>query len=158
MQVSGATAGRGGFGPQASICFYGTGIDTQYSGTRIYWLVAGESQGERMQQLPASIGSNQPPASFPFSIELTPHTTYFSALTTAHGNNFFGPLVSSTPLIETLLVPHLDSVSTESAQLEVILQGIILAAPHDVTVALNGTMLGDRSACPPAYYRTALTM
>ena len=143
MQVSGATAGRGGFGPQASICFYGTGIDTQYSGTRIYWLVAGESQGERMQQLPASIGSNQPPASFPFSIELTPHTTYFSALTTAHGNNFFGPLVSSTPLIETLLVPHLDSVSTESAQLEVILQGIILAAPHDVTVALNGTMLGD---------------
>jgi hypothetical protein len=59
--------------------------------------------------LPPLRGSNQPPSSFPFTVELVPHTTYFSALTTAHGNNFFGPLVSSTPVDETVQVYHLDT-------------------------------------------------
>jgi hypothetical protein len=76
-------------------------------------------------------------------VELTPHTTYFSALTTAHGNNFFGPLVSSTAVDETVQVHRLDPTSTRPAQLEVILQGVILAFPHDVSIVLNGTTLGD---------------
>jgi len=143
MEITGASAGSGGFGPQAAISFYGTGIDTPYSGTRVYWLAVGESQGARIQQLPPSTGSNQPPASFPFTIELTPHTTYFSALTTSNGNNFFGPVISSTAIDETMHASHIDTTAAEPAQLEVVLQGIILAIPHDVTVALNGTTLGD---------------
>jgi uncharacterized repeat protein (TIGR01451 family) len=143
MQISGASAGPGGFGPQAEIYFYGTGIDTQYSGTRVYFLTTGQSPGERIQQLPPSTGSNQPPASFPFTVELTPHTTYFSALTTAKGNNFFGPLISSTPVDETIQVSHLDATSAEPAQVDVILQGVILAVPHDVAITLNGATLGD---------------
>ena len=42
LQITGATAGPGGFGPQAAINFYGTGINTAFSGTRVYWLVAGD--------------------------------------------------------------------------------------------------------------------
>jgi hypothetical protein len=143
MQITGAAGGPGGFGPQAAICFYGTGIDTPYSGNRIYWLAAQEAPGERIQQLPPSTGSNQPSASFPFSVEIAPKTTYFPALITADGNNFFGPLVSTTPTDETLQVSRLDTTSTEAAYLDVVLQGIIQAFPHDVTVALNGTTLGD---------------
>ncbi|MFZ0309284.1 MAG: C25 family cysteine peptidase [Candidatus Sulfotelmatobacter sp.] len=143
MEITGASAGPGGFGPQAAINFYGTPIDTPYSGTRVYWLAVGESQGARIQQLPPSTGSNQPPASFPFTVELTPHTTYFSALITSNGNNFFGPIVSTTSVDEVLQVSHLATAAAEPAQLEVILQGIILAVPHDVTVALNGATLGD---------------
>ncbi len=143
IKVMGASAGPGGFGPQAAIGFYGTGIDTPYSGTRIYWLAIGNTPGQRIQQLPPSTGSNQPEASFPFTVEFTPHTTYFAALTTSNGHNFFGPLVSTTPVQQTMQVPHLDSNSAEPAMLEVTLQGIILAVPHDVTVALNGTTLGN---------------
>jgi uncharacterized repeat protein (TIGR01451 family) len=143
IQIAGASAGPGGFGPQATICFYGTGIDTQYSGTRVYWLASEESYGARIRHLPFSAGSNQPPATFPFTVELAPRTTYFSALTTAQGNNFFGPIVSPTAVDQTLQVNHLDTTSTEPARLQVILQGAILAFPHDVTVALNGTTLGD---------------
>ena len=143
IQITGASAGPGGFGPQAAIYFYGTGIDTQYSGTRVYWLAAEESHGARIPRLPLSVGSNQPPASFPFTVELTPRTTYFSALTTSQGNNFFGPLVSSTAIDETIQVNHLDTTSTQQVRLQLILQGIILAIPHDVTIALNGTTLGD---------------
>ena len=143
MQINGASVGPGGFGPQAAIYFYGTGIDTQYSGTRVYFLAKEESRGRRIHSLPPSTGSNQPPASFPFTVELTPRTTYFSALTTANGDNFFGPIISSTPVDETIQVSHLDTISTETGQLDVILQGVILAIPHDVAITLNGTPLGN---------------
>jgi uncharacterized repeat protein (TIGR01451 family) len=143
MQITGATAGPGGFGPQAAINFYGTGIDTVFSGTRVYWLAAGEARGARIRQLPVSSGSNQPPVSYPATVELQQHTIYFSALLTTNGQNFFGALVSPTPVEQVLQVPHLSATSTQAAQLEVVLQGVITAFPHDVAVALNGTPLGD---------------
>jgi len=164
IKITGTTAGPGGFGPSAAIQFYGTGIDTQYSGTRVYWLVANDEPGLRIHTLQPSRGSNQPPANFPYTVELTPHTTYFAALITTAGNNFFGSLVSSTPLDQTLYVPHLDKNSTELAKLDVTLQGIVLAFPHDVTISLNGTSLGDvtftgqakgrfRASLPPGILR-----
>ena len=143
IEITDASVGPGGFGPQAAIYFYGTGIDTQYSGTRVYFLAKEESRGRRIHSLPPSTGSNQPPPSFPFTVELTPRTTYFSALTTANGNNFFGPIISSTPVDETIQVSHLDRTSTEPAQFDVILQGVILAEPHSVNITLNKTTLGD---------------
>jgi uncharacterized repeat protein (TIGR01451 family) len=144
IEITSASPGPGGFGPQAALQFYGTGIDTQYSGTRVYWLVAADEPGRRIHKLQPSTGSNQPPASFPATVELTPHTTYFAALITPNGNNFFGSLVSSMPLDQTIYVPHLDKNSTEPAKLEVVLQGIILGFPHNVTITLNGTSsLGD---------------
>jgi uncharacterized repeat protein (TIGR01451 family) len=143
IQITGASGGPGGFGPQAALQFYGTGVDTQYSGTRVYWLAVGDGPGQRIHQLPASTGSNQPPASFPFIVEYTPRTTYFAALINSNGDNFFGPLVSSTALDQTMYVPHLDKTSTAPARLEVILQGVILGFPHDVAIAVNGSPLGN---------------
>lgn len=142
MEITGASAGPGGFGPQAAINFYGTAIDTLYSGTRVYWLVEGDTPGERIQQLQQTTGSNQPPVSFPFTVEWKPRTTYFAAFITPNGNNFFGALVSSAPVDQVIHVPHLDKTSTEPAKLEVVLRGIILGVPHDVTIALNGTTAG----------------
>jgi len=76
-------------------------------------------------------------------VQLQQHTVYFSALITTDGENFFGSLVSPTPVEQVLHVPHLDIASPESARLEVSLQGVIVGFPHDVAVALNGTNLGD---------------
>jgi uncharacterized repeat protein (TIGR01451 family) len=143
IQITGATAGPGGFGPQAAINFYGTGINTVFSGTRVYWLVAEDGQGARIPQLPISSGPNQPPASYSSTVELQQHTIYFAALLTTNGENFFGALVSPTPVEQILQVPHLNLNSTQPATLEVVLQGVITAYPHDVTVTLNGTSLGD---------------
>jgi peptidase C25-like protein/uncharacterized protein DUF11 len=143
IEITGATAGPGGFGPLAAINFYGTGINTLYSGTRVYWLVAGEGDAAHIRRLPASSGSNQPPASFLNTVELRQHTTYFAALLTPNGDNFFGAFVSPTPVEQVLQVPHFDKTSTEPSRIEVVLQGVITGIPHDVTVALNGTVLGD---------------
>ena len=143
LQITGATAGPGGFGVQAAINFYGTGINTVFTGTRVYWLVAGEGHGARIPRLPVSSGSNQPPASYSATVELQQHTIYFSALLTSNGENFFGALVSPTPVDQVLELPHLNTTSTHAARLEMALQGVITAFPHDVTVVLNGTPLGD---------------
>jgi uncharacterized repeat protein (TIGR01451 family) len=143
MKITGALPGPGGFGAQAALEFYGTGIDTPYSGTRAYWLATGEPTGQRIQRLPAGAGSNQPPLNFPAAVEFTPHTTYFAALITSDGNNFFGSLVSSTPVDQTVTTPNFDASSTNPSQMEVVLQGVILGIPHEVTVTLNGTTLGN---------------
>jgi len=143
IEITGATAGPGGFGSGAAINFYGTGLNTVFSGTRVYWLTVGNEPGMRIQQLPPSFGSNQPPANYTATVELQQHTIYFSALITTTGQNFFGSLVSNTPLDQSIEVPHLDTNSMQAAQIEVSLQGIIAGFPHDVVVAVNGTNVGD---------------
>lgn len=143
IMITGASAGPGGFGAQASVQFYGMGIDTQYSGTRVYWLVSEHGPGKRIYQLPASTGSNQPTASYRETVELTPHTTYFAALITTDGNNFFGPLISSTAIDETVNAPLVDKNSSDAAALQVILQGVTLGSEHNVTISMNGTSLGN---------------
>jgi hypothetical protein len=158
IEITGATAGPGGFGPQAAVNFYGTGIDTLYSGTRVYWLVPGEGNGARIRRRAASAGSNQPPESFPFAVEFEQRSVYFAALLTPNGDNFFGSFVSSTPVNQFLHVPHLDKASTEPARLEVVLQGVTAGFPHDVTVALNGTTLGDITFTGQDKGRLAITV
>ncbi len=143
LQITGATAGPGGFGPQAAIQFYGTGINTVFTGIRVYWLRAGEGRGVRIQRLPVSSGSNLPAKSYSTTVGLQQHTIYFAALLTTNGENFFGALVSPAPVEQVLEVPHPSTTSTQAARLEVVLQGIITAFPHDVSVVLNGTTLGD---------------
>ena len=91
-------------------------------------------------------------------MELTPHTTYFSALITADGNNFFGPIISPTPVDETVNVSNIATAAAEPAQMEVILQGVILAIPHDVTIALNGTTVGDLTFTGQAKGRFRVTL
>jgi uncharacterized repeat protein (TIGR01451 family) len=143
MQITGAAAGPGGFGPQAAIYFYGTGIDTVFSGTRVYWLVASDAKGPRITQLQPSSGSNQPPASYMTTVELAQHTIYFGALLTPSDENFFGAFVSPTPVEQVLPAPHFDANAVQPSRLEVVLQGVIIGFPHDVQVALNGSILGD---------------
>src|SRR5207244_11472851 len=102
-----------------------------------------DGRGARIPHLAASSGSNQPPANYSSTVELQQHAIYFSALITSNDENFFGALVSSTPLDQILGTPHLDTNSTHAAHLEISLQGVILGFPHDVAISLNGTNLGD---------------
>lgn len=143
VQITGAVPGPGGFGPQAAIYFYGTGIDTPFSGTREYWLVSGNGPGARIPQLQPASGSNQPPADYLATVELQQHTTYFAALLTPDDENFFGAIISPTPVEQVLNTPQFDTKSTLPARLNVVLQGVIVAYPHDVQVELNGTNVGD---------------
>jgi uncharacterized repeat protein (TIGR01451 family) len=143
IRITGAGVGDRGFGPQAAIEFYGTGIDTPYSDKRVYWLVAGDQPGKRILRESGHGDDGWQPQSFPETVELKPRTTYFAALLRENTDNFFGALVSSTPVNQILRAPSIASGSIAEAKLQVVLQGVTEGVPHNVSVTINGANLGD---------------
>src|SRR5262249_57632054 len=70
----------GPLGPSDAIEFYGTGIDTPYSDTRVYWLVSEHVAGHRIATLPVTSSNGPVPTSFPSTVIREDRTTYFGAL------------------------------------------------------------------------------
>jgi uncharacterized repeat protein (TIGR01451 family) len=137
-------AQNGLFGPSDSIEFYGTGIDTPFSGTRVYWLISGWGPGTRIKSVPAAGSGASSANSFPVSVLFQQRTTYFAALLNGENNdNFFGAIVDSTPVDQTLTIAHLDPGATAPATLDVTLQGVTEGQEHRVDVSLNGLPLGE---------------
>ena len=134
----------GPLGPNDSIEFYGTGIDTPFSDTRVYWLVRGSRPGMRINPIsPASSGSSQAP-SFPFTVVLQERTTYFATLLNGENNdNFFGATVTSEPVDQQLTVAHADPNSGMQITVDITLQGATDQQAHRVSVAFNGASIGE---------------
>ena len=143
MRITGASEGYGNLGSKAAIEFYGKGLDSPYSDKRVYWLVVGDRPGKRIQEQPVVEEARPQAQSFPRVVELKPRTTYFAALLRENSDNFFGALVSSTPVDQVLEAVDVASSGVDDARLEVVLQGVIAGASHDVTVTVNGANLGN---------------
>ncbi len=122
--------------------FYGTGLDTSTTDTRVYWLVNGPVNKNHIETSTAS-GGESAGTDFLAEIERRDRSIYFPAAARPDGIDFFGDPVTSTPLEENLSIPHLSS--SDGAQLEVALQGVSAGA-HNVTVALNGVTLNGSIA------------
>ncbi len=128
------------FGSQSAIEFYGTAIDTPYSGQRVYWLAEGRGPGLRVGDAAGSGSAGPQAQSFTQTLELKPRTTYFGTLLRDNIDDFFGPLISSVPESETVNVANLAS---GEGKLAVALQGVTDGQQHTVTVMLNGSTLGE---------------
>ncbi|MFL6228859.1 MAG: C25 family cysteine peptidase [Pyrinomonadaceae bacterium] len=75
--------------------------------------------------------------SFAYTVELKERLIYFSSLLNGDAENYFGQLISSQPVTETLTARHLAATDdAQGAQLEVALQGVS-AGSHAVRVFLN---------------------
>ena len=129
----------------AAIEFYGRSFDSAYTDQRVYWLVVGDRPGKRIHEQPAVGDGGPQPQSFPRTVELKQRTTYFAALLRENTDNFFGALVSSTPVDQVLDAPDVASSAVDDDRLEVMLQGVTAGAPHDVIVTVNGANLGNLS-------------
>ncbi|MGA7854523.1 MAG: C25 family cysteine peptidase, partial [Candidatus Acidiferrales bacterium] len=126
-----------------AIEFYGTGIDTPFSGTRVYWLIHGSQIGKRIPVSWLQSSGASGVQSFLSSVTLEQRTTYFAALLNGpNADNFFGALVSTEPVDQDLVATHYDATSSLSGQLSVTLQGVSSGQPHSVSVALNGSAVG----------------
>ena len=133
-------------GPNATgaLEFYGTGIDTPFSGTRVYWLVAESGSPRRILTVTAPNAGSPAPSSFPFTVIRQDRVSYFAALLNGENNdNFFGPAVTSDPVDQDLLVANLDTASSQSITLDVAVQGVTDAQEHRVSVQLNGSNVGE---------------
>ena len=103
--VNGGASGR--LEPTDSIEFYGQGLDTVGTDLRTYYLLSSTTPGLRLQ-----LGSdlNGPPTqaqSFPLTIERKDRTIYFAGLKNGEASNWFGPIITSTPVTQSLTVTHL---------------------------------------------------
>jgi Peptidase family C25. len=139
IKVSGELDGRFDFND--AVEFYATGLNTPYSDTRVYWLVAGSSPGQRITTLPGGKLGTAPPSSFPYTAERKDRTLYFSSLRNGEQENFFGPVVSSDEVDQSLSLRQIDRNSKAQTVVEVGLQGVTISA-HQVRVSLNGNELG----------------
>ena len=134
----------GPLGPNDGIEFYGTGIDTPYSGTRVYWLVSGNRPGLRISNVNSG-GSGAPSVgSFPCTVLFEQRTTYFAALLNGENNdNFFGSIVTSEPVDQSFNVTNIDRTSSMPVTMDVTLQGVTDQQAHQVAIEFNGTPVGE---------------
>ena len=84
------------------------------------------------------------PANFAYTTEIKERLVYFANLLNGDEENFFGRVVSSTPVTQTLTVSNPDLTATGPATLEFALQGVASQsfANHQVSVAFNGVTIG----------------
>jgi peptidase C25-like protein len=137
MIVNGELDGR--FDTSDSIEFYGVGLNSAATNSHTYWVVAGGQKGARIKTF-STAGNLNAPGSFTTSVERKDRTLYFSGLRNGETENFFGPVVASTAVDQSLTLTNIASTSS-SAALEVHLQGVTLT-PHQVRVTFNGTEVG----------------
>jgi autotransporter-associated beta strand protein len=126
--------------PGDAIEFYGHGIDTRYSNTRLYWVTAGLG-GQQLMTTQAPVATADAGRSFAETLEIRQRLYYFSAIKNGGAEKFFGPQVPSTGLARIFPTPALDVFSSSSGALTVAVQGLS-AGPHSISVVLNGVLLG----------------
>jgi uncharacterized repeat protein (TIGR01451 family) len=124
--------------------FYGTGIDTPYSDSRVYWLVCGTQPGTRVTRAPAATSGGSTAPDFLFTVIHEDRTTYFATLLNGEDqDNFFGDAVTTEPVDEQLTVANLSTNSALPATIDVTLQGATDQQPHRVSVSFNGNPVGE---------------
>ena len=99
MIVNGEQGGR--LNPSDSIEFYGVGLNSTATNTHVYWLVAGGQSGARIKTTKA-VGGQAAPGSFVAAVERKDRTLYFAGLRNGETENFFGPVVASTAVDQSL--------------------------------------------------------
>jgi hypothetical protein len=131
----------GVFGPGDAIEFYGVGLDTPSSDTRVYWLVEGFKPGKRVE-LSHSQGGRIVSSSFPHTVQVKDRRIYLPAIKNGEEENFFGAVVYGSGVDQLLGVKHLDLAASEDALVEVVLQGGTNVS-HRVEVSLNNHEVGE---------------
>ncbi|MEW6129645.1 MAG: C25 family cysteine peptidase [Acidobacteriota bacterium] len=123
-----------------TIEFYGLGLDNTVTNERVYWLVNGATTGARIKSAKIS-GGVAGTTRFQSAVEHKDRTLYFSALKNGEAENFFGALINSTGVDQTLNLTNLATSPTGTATLGVNVQGVTNTA-HQVQVLLNGKAVG----------------
>jgi hypothetical protein len=132
--------------------FYGHGQESPTDETQTYYLVIQPHNfGTRIRDLgyrnPPSLPPPSGPTGFEYTVERRERMIYFSGLRNGDVENFYGQVITNTPVTSSMPIRNLDAASVAAgtqAQLEVSLQGVTNQA-HLVRVVFNGRDLGNLS-------------
>jgi hypothetical protein len=132
----------GHFDALDSIEFYGTALDTPWTDVHSYYLRSGPTAGARVRT--SSTSAATPVTAFTQTVERRDRVFFLSNLD--DDDSFFGPVVSSDPIAQTLRLRNL--AASGDVTLSVSLVGtsdVDDPIQHQVTVDLNGHRAGELS-------------
>ncbi len=92
--------------------------------------------------------------SFNSTVEFKHHFIYYTSLLNGDTENYFGNVVSSIPVPQTLNVPNPEPTADGPARLEIAIQGVLgqSASNHIVNVSLNGALVTTLNFGPLEHY------
>ena len=126
--------------------FYGRGLDTVESDTRIYYLIADTTTaGKRIQpRILRNIGGNVITNNYRAFAEKKERTNYLYDFLNGDAENYWGRVISSTPPITPIPITltGIDFTSTTSVTFTLKMKGFSQTA-HQTRVVLNGNVLAD---------------
>ncbi len=123
-----------------SVEFYGVALDTATTDKQIYWLTSNLGMGKRINVQSSPGGNNNGPSSFQYTVERKDRSLYFSSLRNGDAENWFGPVINTNPVSQTVNIHNHDANAIGQAEIEIALQGVTTNA-HQVTISLNGQAL-----------------
>jgi uncharacterized repeat protein (TIGR01451 family) len=125
-----------------TIEFFGSGVDTPSAGGHIYFVALNKGKALRIGAQGATRSGAPAAASYPYAFSRKERTVFFAALTNnGDGENFFGAIVTTWPVSESLTVTNADPNGGD-AQLELVIQGATDRFKHSISVVLNGHEIG----------------
>lgn len=83
--------------------------------------------------------------SFDYTVQIKERLVYYANLLNGDEENFFGRVISSSPVTQTLTVSNPDLTAAGPASVQFALQGVLnqSGTNHDVTVSFNGVTIGS---------------
>lgn len=124
-----------------SIEFFGHGLDTPETATQTYYLIKGDSAGQRLPE--ESVGEVEPgkvAASFRNTATLKERTIYFAGIPNTENEKWFGALIFAETDTVSNVVAHNPSAEGQ-AHLKVKLQGVGVTQ-HLIRLKFNNIELG----------------
>ncbi|MBI1765797.1 MAG: hypothetical protein HYR56_30705, partial [Acidobacteria bacterium] len=121
--------------------FYGQGLDTPATDTRVYWLAEGQQAGRRLHVSAAQTSDSYTATSFLATVERKDRLIYFSGLLNGDAENWFGPVINAAGAVQQLTANAVSHQASTAALLEITLQGVTEQA-HAVNVYCNGLAVG----------------
>ncbi len=134
----------------ASIEFYGEGIDTLQTDANVYWLTDDSVAGTRINRSNSNYINSARDGSSRVIVEKRERSMRISSALNGDRENWFGSYVSNTVISRTLNLRDIDLQGNQTATVAIDLQGISNIG-HQISVKLNGNAIGNFSF--PAYDR-----
>lgn len=124
-----------------SMEFYGKGLDTIQTDTRVYYLIYGQTAGKRLAVGGTNTSNSNNNSNFDITVERKSRIYYVPGILNGDNENWFGNFIQpSQPVYENLSINNPDITGT--ARLNVKLQGLAIGV-HSVVVKFNDINLGS---------------
>jgi len=121
----------------------------------VYWLVAGDQPGLRIDNFNDLPTGTSYPQQFTQTVELRQRTTYFAALLNSSDDNFFGAIVSTHADRSNRCDADLSAATNSTPRMELVFKGVGEGVPHRRNSGLERTRPGPHRVLGSEQGKTA---